>query len=454
MTIRTFRAPTVGEALAQVKKDLGSGAVILHTRTYKVGGVLGVGARTITEITATTDMHLAPRPAPRSAATLARPKAEPTAQAVGPKPAATRKPAALQAPSEQQLPAQPPLTNAPRLATTVLAAQAPASPAPRTNQDHYLRPHVPDQSLTTQIRDEMAMLRKLVARMAVSSAPAAPVTPGAMPDALATCYLRLIESEVASEIADEVVASLREQLSPAHLADPEHVRRAALARLARYIPAAETPASPAANTPPPRPRDGRPLTIALIGPTGVGKTTTIAKLAATYKLRLGQRVGLITADTYRIAAVDQLRTYAGIIGLPLKVVLTPGEMRSACDSLRDCDIILLDTAGRAPSDAGRLSELSSFLDAAVPHQTHLVLSSAASEACMRQAAQAFANVGPTHLIFTKLDEAVSFGVLINIVRHVNAKLSFVTTGQEVPDHIEHASAPRLAGLILEGGAVR
>src|SRR5690606_9665009 len=89
-----------------------------------------------------------------------------------------------------------------------------------------------------------------------------------------------------------------------------------------------------------------PLRLALIGPTGVGKTTTVAKLAATFKLKQRKNVGLITSDTYRIAAVEQLRTYANIIGLRLEVALTPAEMAQACHALRDCDVILIDTAGR------------------------------------------------------------------------------------------------------------
>src|SRR6185437_14384642 len=104
--------------------------------------------------------------------------------------------------------------------------------------------------------------------------------------------------------------------------------------------------------------------ICLVGPTGVGKTTTIAKLAAAFKLRLRQRVGLITIDTYRIAAVDQLRTYANIIGVPLKVVLTPAELVEAMKELSDCDTILIDTAGRSHQDEQKLGELAAFVNAA------------------------------------------------------------------------------------------
>src|SRR5690606_21837936 len=136
--------------------------------------------------------------------------------------------------------------------------------------------------------------------------------------------------------------------------------------------------------------------------------------------------------------------------LPLKVVMTPAEMAAACESLADCDVILIDTAGRSPNDTARLDELRSFIDAARPHETHLVLSTAASEAVLLRAAEQFAVAQPNRLILTKLDEAVSFGVVINVAGRLGAKFSFVTTGQEVPDHIEPGHADRLARLVLDG----
>jgi flagellar biosynthesis protein FlhF len=263
-----------------------------------------------------------------------------------------------------------------------------------------------------------------------------------MPEALFECYQRMLESAVASEIASEIAGQVRDELSPAELKDAERVRRSVLSRLATLIPVcAEAGRSS-------RGADGRPLTIALVGPTGVGKTTTIAKLAATYRLKEGRRVGLITCDTYRIAAVDQLRTYAGIINIPLRVAMTPAEMRSACAAMADRDVILIDTAGRAPKDAARLGELRALIGAASPHQTHLVLSSSTAEASLLDAAERFAPLGCDRVILTKLDEAVSFGVVVNVLKRLNTRLSFVTTGQEVPDHIEAVTPDRLARLVM------
>src|SRR5690606_36362939 len=145
----------------------------------------------------------------------------------------------------------------------------------------------------------------------------------------------------------------------------------------------------------------------------------------------GRSVGLVTTDTYRIAAVEQLRTYADIIGLPLKVVASPGEMRGARESLASCDVILVDTAGRSQHDGERRDDPRECLDERDPPETPLVLSTTSAAAVMLRAAERFAKLGPNRLILTKLDEAVNFGVLLSITRSAELKLSYVTTGQEV-----------------------
>jgi len=180
----------------------------------------------------------------------------------------------------------------------------------------------------------------------------------------------------------------------------------------------------------------------------VGKTTTIAKLAANLKLREKRRVGLITIDTYRIAAIDQLKKYADIIGSPLRVVNTPEDLRQAVATLQDYEYILIDTAGRSPNDTLKINELRAFLNAANPDEVHLVLSSTASQPCVELAVSRFGDVGVDKIIFTKLDEAAHVGVVLNVVRKLNKGLSYVTTGQDVPDDIEVGRGRRLAQLIL------
>ena len=188
---------------------------------------------------------------------------------------------------------------------------------------------------------------------------------------------------------------------------------------------------------------------ALVGPTGVGKTTTIAKLAANFRLKEKRRVGLITVDTYRIAAVEQLRTYADIIDLPMHVVSTPREMRETVARMNHLDLILMDTAGRSGRDEIRIQELKAFLAEAAADEVHLVLSGVTAARTLEQTAEQFAAVGTTALILTKLDEADRLGKCAAGVRSSGLPLSYLTNGQSVPDDIETADAHRLARLILE-----
>jgi len=193
---------------------------------------------------------------------------------------------------------------------------------------------------------------------------------------------------------------------------------------------------------------GKPFIVALVGPTGVGKTTTIAKLAANFCLREGRKVGLITLDTYRIAAVDQLKTYAQIIDVPLEVAMSPEQLKEAVGQMTDRDIILIDTAGRGQRDASKINDLRAFFAAVKPNEVHLVLSATCGEGVLTETIHRFNDVGVDRMIFTKLDEAVGFGVILNCLQKVKAQLSYVTTGQDVPNDIEVGEGREIAGLIL------
>ena len=191
-----------------------------------------------------------------------------------------------------------------------------------------------------------------------------------------------------------------------------------------------------------------PRVVALVGPTGVGKTTTIAKLAANFRLRENRRVGLITVDTYRVAAVEQLRTYADIIDLPMEVVSTPHEVREAVESMSDLDLVLMDTAGRSPKDAVRIHELRHLLTEANADEVQLVLSTTASSRSLQATCREFAAVGPTAVVLTKLDEATSLGHLVGVLAESKYPVSYLTDGQNVPDDIAVARSETLGGRLL------
>jgi flagellar biosynthesis protein FlhF len=262
-----------------------------------------------------------------------------------------------------------------------------------------------------------------------------------IPEELFEYYSQLIQNQVTEELAASMIKSLQKQLRPEHARQPEFIRQKLAEQIERQFPAS----GPIVRT-----KSVGPHVVALIGPTGVGKTTTIAKLAANLKLREKRRVGLVTLDTYRIAAIDQLRKYADIIGSPLRAVASAEELSDALKSMEDCEFILIDTAGRSPNDALKLSELKGLLALAKPDEVHLVLSTTASQKCVELAIARFAEVRVDKIIFTKLDEAAHVGVLLNVIHKVNKSLSYVTTGQDVPDDIEVGQPRRLAQLILSG----
>ncbi len=189
-------------------------------------------------------------------------------------------------------------------------------------------------------------------------------------------------------------------------------------------------------------------TIVMTGPTGVGKTTTIAKLAAQYSIKDKRKVGLITADTYRIAAVEQLKIYADIIGVTLDVVLTPKELRQAVRRNSDKDIIFVDTAGRSQRDQTRLAELKNFVEAAGADENHLLISATTDKAEVFNIIDKFSCVDVSSFIFSKTDECTSPGVIFNALAACDKPISYITTGQDVPEDIEVASEKGLLKLLF------
>ena len=189
--------------------------------------------------------------------------------------------------------------------------------------------------------------------------------------------------------------------------------------------------------------------VALLGTTGVGKTTTLAKIAAKFVLEQRTNVALITADTYRISAVEQLKTYSDILELPLEIVYNPAELASAIERHRDKDLILIDTAGRSQHNEYQMRELEEFLRINPRIEKHLVISATTKFTDARHIMNKFAQIEPDKVIFTKIDETASLGMIINLLHDRKYSLSYITTGQSVPDDIERASADLLASLLLK-----
>lgn len=259
-----------------------------------------------------------------------------------------------------------------------------------------------------------------------------------LPTELVPTYATLVEADVPEALARRLMRMVAERLEPDEVHRPDVVRAALRAAIEPILPIA----------PPIAARVGARRVVALVGPTGVGETTTVAKLAANFKLVQNLSIGLVTVDTYRIAAVEQLRTYAEIIGLPLAVNSDPAGMRAAIDSLGPVDLVLIDTAGRSPRDELKIRELGDFLNEARPDEVHLVLSATSTERSLRAAVDRFGQVQADRLILTKLDEADGLGGVLAVIAQAGLPVSYLTTGQSVPDDIEPANRERLARLIL------
>jgi flagellar biosynthesis protein FlhF len=259
-----------------------------------------------------------------------------------------------------------------------------------------------------------------------------------LPAPLLASYSQLLRADVPELLARRLVRLVAENIEPDQASDPLAIDDALCHTIEQCIPIA----------PPCRAVAGTRRIVALVGPTGVGKTTTVAKLAASFKLVQHLRVGLVTVDTYRIAAVEQLKAYANIIDISLAVANDPGAMRQAIDELGAVDIVFIDTAGRSPRDDEKIRELECFVTEARPDEVHLVLSAGAAGPTLRSATLQFGQVGADRLILTKLDEAQSLGAVLGVLGQSSLPVSYFTTGQGVPDDIEVADRKKLARLVL------
>ena len=188
--------------------------------------------------------------------------------------------------------------------------------------------------------------------------------------------------------------------------------------------------------------------VVLIGPTGVGKTTTIAKLAGRLALVEKKKVGLITIDTYRIGAIEQLKTYAEIMNIPFKVVITIKEMEDAIESMSDCDVVLIDTTGRSSKNTMQISELRAFVQKAEPDYVNMVISATTKNKDIKSILKGYSELEYGSVIITKLDETTVYGSIYNISRNANKPVSFITIGQNVPDDIKVSTKEELTRFIL------
>ncbi len=404
------------EALEKVRSMLGSEAMIVSTRTFRRGGVLGFGGREVVEVFA-ADTRSRIENVRRESSSRARP--------------AESRGAALP-PARNLLSGGAPAANGSALKSDEKATGPSRGEPADASRRGEAPPYSELATALSQIRQE---IRQFVSRTGGVQQYSHPF--------LSECYSLLISREVDPQVADRIVQVIANLRIPDGFPDPARVRAMVHAQLARLFTA-----------PPPIDVPSRPRLISLIGPTGVGKTTTIAKLAARAKINERLRVGLVTLDTFRIAAIDQLEKYAEIIGLPMAVASQPQELREVIDEFREreVDLVFIDSAGRSHRDEIKMAELRAFMSVLPEVEVHLVLSTTTHGTTLENVASRFTGIGFDRVILTKVDESVSFGALVKTLLTIARPVSFLTDGQNVPDDIMAGDPDRLADLVLKPNA--
>ena len=506
MQIKSFKAPTLKEAMANVKSELGVDAVILHTNKIKKGGILGFHAKEIVEvIAAVEDEPVVKEQKPAmdtgaaseavlqaaAAARASRNSApEPEPQPIQPQPTGNFTPRNMvsqyqtagtieaishamvqNTPSptfgevlasvnkaqeqagqpvvdEQAASVAPPVDMNPGVEQTVVKEE-PAEPVSVAEEklvsaESDVEQLTPENEVETasedatdldvkeqeilDLQNQLEEMKSMLVEMSRNKDEA-----GGIPN--------LQRAMEAQGISQHVLEDMISKLNGTEILAPQNSIKA-LKALEKYVRKAIRIANGITLY------SDKPKIVALIGPTGVGKTTTLAKIAAKFVLEEGAKVALITADTYRISAVEQLKTYSDILGLPLEIVYNPQALQEAIEKHRDKQLILLDTAGRSQYNAYQKKELSELLNIDADIEKHLVMSATTKTSDGLELLDNFSLCKPDRVIFTKVDETKTHGIILNILHRRKAALSYLTNGQSVPDDIEPASIEKLAELLL------
>jgi flagellar biosynthesis protein FlhF len=446
--IHTFRAPTMDEALDRVRHELGRDAIVLDSKRVATRGLVPwLSTRQEFEISAERALDQSQSPQEcglangpvgkvRTVRTLAESRSSPV---VAPALLAAIPELAVETPDVPSA-TDPQLAPAPQWLPRASRSTSKVDRANGVDAGQIRPVRVPAVTPAKDVSSfdvdhELESLRTIVAQLERQSRPRGLVD---IPTELFQHYLKLAEAGIDDEIARDLIAKLQRHPACELTQFPAAATTMLTALIEREIRCA----------PPINPQPGVREIVTLIGPTGVGKTTTLAKLAGHFHLRRGLKVGLITTDTYRIGAVDQLRSYAAILEIPMRTASTPDDLRAAIDALDNVDMILIDTAGRSPLDTPKLDELRSLIRAAASNHVLLTLSTISGTKALSRIAEQFAAAFPTSLVLTKVDEAIGCGGLLSVAREVPLPISYFTTGQDVPDQFEPAHPGRMTRLIL------
>ncbi|MBP2001101.1 flagellar biosynthesis protein FlhF [Paenibacillus shirakamiensis] len=443
MRVKRYIVDTMPEAMHKIRTELGNDAVILSSKELKVGGFMFMFQKKKIEVIAAVEAK-EDKPAPRPAKSMSQPA--PVARASVP--AAYQKSARLlnseekeglnsaeMRPADSQI--EPELgpnvvhsasysQESLKVEPTITQTSSSSSP-PSSKPESLAEGNLSEERLFNELKQMKQMMNRLTLK---------DPTTADLPEALQIIQDHLVAQGIESTLAEAwITAALlmwnseEASLSQARQLLQVQIGDFLLGRLGEGISASTK-------------------MVYIAGPTGVGKTTTIAKLAADQIFRNQKKVGFITADTYRISAIEQLRTYASILNVPLEVVQSPGDVQRAVQRLQYCDLIIMDTAGRNYLNELLVAELHSLLSIDEHSETYLVLSLTSKTEDMQKITEHFIKFGLDKVIFTKLDETKTCGSLFNLLHDYPVKLSYLTHGQNVPDDLLRADVALLVNQLL------
>jgi flagellar biosynthesis protein FlhF len=473
MRIEKYHAEDMQEAFRLIKADLGSEAVVIQTRKVRLG-LFGWFKKPVYEVIAAVDEDTLNQPALAAAAANGSSKAPSRGALGGIRPARPSAPSALgstKPPARSSTPAGL-ATPAPARAQAAYAAKPRTAPSPtarplsepaaaalafqprspvQTNgsgaaestvapadgavEDASLKLQSSDVSLLREMKSNMTELKTAMSRL---SKQAQFGNIANFSSVLVDVYQRLVDQELSEDLAQDIILKVNNELGSNGVGNYDLVREYVRRHIQELITV----------TGPPRLMTGKTKSIFLIGPTGVGKTTTLAKLAANYSLVEHKRVALVTIDTFRVAAIPQLRTYADIIGVPLEVVYTAADLADVLTRFGDRELVLVDTPGGSPRNTKQLEVLKEYLDSVEMKDVYLAVSSPTRYRDMVDVYNRFSICGVDGLLFTKIDETDRYGPLVNLLNQTRARLTYLTTGQNVPQDIELADSVKMAELLL------
>ena len=419
MRVKRYVADSMTDALQRIRTELGKDAVILNTKEVRTGGFLGLFGKKQIEVIAAIDNSLPPQQRAADVPEPARAASE-TGIATAPK---------VRAETAVYSPPQAVDTQVRLSGVTGPRYEEGPQPLPRPLPQMGMARHGTQEALFEEIRQVKEMVQIISEHSGASL----------MPEAFRSLERRLLEQDIDPQIVSTLIARARAGRESRREWSKSEAKAAVREVLLETMRAGGH-----------RPLEHGTRIAHFVGPTGVGKTTTIAKLAAEQALKYNRKVGFITSDTYRIAAVEQLKTYANILNVPLEVVFSPQELLKAFKRLEDRDIIFMDTAGRNFRNELYVSELNALLQSSGNGETYLVLSLTSKYRDMKAIVENFMKFKLDKVLYTKMDETETFGPIVNIAWHYALKGSYITNGQNVPDDIAVMNVERIVDLILGG----